>query len=275
MPFPYKTVLVTGATSGIGEALAERMIASGIFVIAVGRRQDRLDALVAKHGADKVAGEAFDVSDLDAISDWAKRITTKYPKLDSIVLNAGFQRTLDFTNPSSISLPTVNSELTTNYLSPLHTVAHFLPHLTSLGLDTPASVVFVSSLLSIVPLPRCANYCASKAAIHSLAWSLRSQLAGPASPSTHHIRVLEIMPPAVQTELHPQQADLASQGMASFGMPLDEYADETWAAMTNSTEEQDEIVPDAHKTRIAGLEDKRKEGFNGFVAAMRKQGAKF
>jgi NADP-dependent 3-hydroxy acid dehydrogenase YdfG len=73
MPFPYKNVLITGATSGIGRALAERMIASGIFVIAVGRRQDRLDELVAKHGSDKVAAEVFDVSDIDALGPWAKK----------------------------------------------------------------------------------------------------------------------------------------------------------------------------------------------------------
>jgi NADP-dependent 3-hydroxy acid dehydrogenase YdfG len=73
MPFPYKTVLITGATAGIGQALAERMIDAGIFVIAVGRRQDRLDAFVAKHGAHKVAGEAFDVSDIKAIPEWAKK----------------------------------------------------------------------------------------------------------------------------------------------------------------------------------------------------------
>lgn len=73
MPFPYKTVLITGATSGIGEALAERMISAGVFVIAVGRRQDRLDALLAKHGADKVAIDVFDVSDIQAIPAWAKK----------------------------------------------------------------------------------------------------------------------------------------------------------------------------------------------------------
>jgi NADP-dependent 3-hydroxy acid dehydrogenase YdfG len=73
MPFPYKTVLVTGATSGIGLTLAERMIANGSFVIAVGRRQDRLDQFLAKHGADKVAVDAFDVSDLDALGPWANK----------------------------------------------------------------------------------------------------------------------------------------------------------------------------------------------------------
>jgi NADP-dependent 3-hydroxy acid dehydrogenase YdfG len=73
MPFPYKTVLVTGATSGIGLALAERMIAAGIFVIAVGRRAERLHELVAKHGKDKVAAEVFDVADLGALGEWSKK----------------------------------------------------------------------------------------------------------------------------------------------------------------------------------------------------------
>jgi len=73
MPFPYKTVLITGATSGIGEALTERMVAAGVFVIAVGRRRDRLDALVAKHGAAKVAAEEYDVSKLEGMEAWVKK----------------------------------------------------------------------------------------------------------------------------------------------------------------------------------------------------------
>ena len=70
--FPYKTVLVIGASSGIGQALAERMIENDIFVIASGRRRDRLDALVAKYGSDKVATSAFDITDLDKIASWAQ-----------------------------------------------------------------------------------------------------------------------------------------------------------------------------------------------------------
>lgn len=56
----------------MGQALAERMIENGIFVIAVGRRKDRLEALLAKYGTDKIAIEPFDVSDVEAIPTWAK-----------------------------------------------------------------------------------------------------------------------------------------------------------------------------------------------------------
>jgi NADP-dependent 3-hydroxy acid dehydrogenase YdfG len=67
MPFQYKTVLVVGATSGIGLALAEKIIASGSHVIALGRRQENLDALVQKYGVDKVSTVQFDITDLAGI----------------------------------------------------------------------------------------------------------------------------------------------------------------------------------------------------------------
>lgn len=64
---------MVGCTSGIGLALAERMIENGIFVIAVGRRQDRLDSFVSKHGSDKVASSRYDITNLAGIEDWAAR----------------------------------------------------------------------------------------------------------------------------------------------------------------------------------------------------------
>jgi NADP-dependent 3-hydroxy acid dehydrogenase YdfG len=63
MSSPYKHVLLVGATSGIGAALADKFILEGAKVIAVGRRQDRLDAFVQKHGSDKASGVKYDVTD--------------------------------------------------------------------------------------------------------------------------------------------------------------------------------------------------------------------
>lgn len=68
---PYKCILVTGATSGIGRALTHRLIQTGAFVIAVGRRQDRLDQLAMQYG-DKISAESFDVSDITKLPEWCQ-----------------------------------------------------------------------------------------------------------------------------------------------------------------------------------------------------------
>lgn len=91
MPFPHKTVLITGATAGIGRALAERMVQNGIIVIAVGRRKDRLDDLVAKYGAEKLVAEEFDVTNLDAIPAWAEKcVWSPFALLPSHTIHAHY-----------------------------------------------------------------------------------------------------------------------------------------------------------------------------------------
>lgn len=72
MTSPYKQVLVVGATSGIGHAMASRLIKEGSKVVAVGRRQDRLDAFVEEHGPDKAAFVKFDIGDLKSIPGFVK-----------------------------------------------------------------------------------------------------------------------------------------------------------------------------------------------------------
>ncbi|CAK7212601.1 hypothetical protein SCUCBS95973_001519 [Sporothrix curviconia] len=274
MPFPYKTVLVTGATSGIGQALVERMLTAGdgIFVIAVGRRQDRLDALQARFGADRVAVENVDVGDLASLPAWTAKITAAYPALDCVVLNAGFQQALDFSDPQSVInvLPDLTSEITVNYLSPVHAAALFLPHLTSRGPGKPAALVFVTSGLALVPIARCPNYCASKAALHSLAWTLRSQLqdsaAAAATPPDDVVRVIEIIPPAVQTELHTRQ------GQAKIGLPLDQFIDETWAGLT-AAEPIDEIMPQILRDMSGHVEDAKRESYKRMGDMLKKLAA--
>ena len=63
MAFQYKRVLLIGATSGIGAAMADKLILEGAKVIAVGRRQEKLDEFVQKHGAANAAGVRYDVTD--------------------------------------------------------------------------------------------------------------------------------------------------------------------------------------------------------------------
>lgn len=218
-------------------------------------------------------------------------MTSKYPELDAVFLNAGIQRTLSFptlatttldSNATTTALETIDAEILTNYTSPLHLVVHLLPHLASLGApgtDKPAAIVLVTSGLALVPLPRCAGYCATKAAMHSLAWTLRAQLAAPVADSdggttataTSHIKVIEIVPPAVQTELHSLQPDLVAAGQGSIGMPLKDFLEEAWAGLERG---DDEIFIGAIRERFARVEDGKRTAFDSMVEAMRKAGMK-
>lgn len=67
MAFQYKHVLMIGGTSGIGRAMADRLIKADVKVAAVGRRQDRLDDFVKSHGENKASAVAFDITKLDEI----------------------------------------------------------------------------------------------------------------------------------------------------------------------------------------------------------------
>ena len=73
MPFQYKKILVLGATSGIGQALAERLVAEGSKVIVSGRRVDRLEEFVQKHGSDKASSIAFDTTELDKVPSFVSK----------------------------------------------------------------------------------------------------------------------------------------------------------------------------------------------------------
>ncbi|KAI0905204.1 short chain dehydrogenase [Ustulina deusta] len=262
MGWEYKTVLMVGCTAGLGVAMAERMIEHGSFVIAVGRRQNRLEDFAAKHGPDKVATSQFDITDLDGIKSWAEGIIKSHPTLDCVVLNAGIQRGLDFTQPGDIDLALVRKEIDTNYTSYVALTAAFLPHLQARA-PAASAVVAVSSGLGLVPLPRCANYCATKAALHALMWSLRAQLA--ADHASRHVKVIEIVPPAVQTELHELQDDLREAGYANIGITLEEYMRDCWAGLQQGDEE---ILVGPIKANLATLEDGRRTAFNHFLAAV-------
>ena len=76
MPFQYKHILVIGATSGIGAAMANRFVQEGSKVIAVGRRQDRLDDFVHRHGSEKASAARFDITNRQNMDEFVKELVT-------------------------------------------------------------------------------------------------------------------------------------------------------------------------------------------------------
>ncbi|MEO5810906.1 MAG: SDR family NAD(P)-dependent oxidoreductase [Rhodanobacter sp.] len=84
-----KTVWVTGATSGFGAATVERFVAGGWRVVASGRRADRLQQLVARHGAAHVHATAFDLRDEAAMEAACANLPADFAAIDLLVNNAG------------------------------------------------------------------------------------------------------------------------------------------------------------------------------------------
>jgi short-subunit dehydrogenase involved in D-alanine esterification of teichoic acids len=106
-------------------------------------------------------------------------------------------------------------EFTTNYFAYLALTKELIPYLHSQNNDT--ALVYISSGLALLPLPPRSNYCATKAALHQWILSLRVSL------QNTDVKVIEIYPPAVQTELHDEKHQPDIKNGRSMGMPLGEF----------------------------------------------------
>lgn len=80
MLWPYKKVLIIGATSGIGESLATRCVKAGSNVIVSGRRKDKLEDFIHRHGKDKCSAFQFDITDLAKIPSFAAEFERLTPQ---------------------------------------------------------------------------------------------------------------------------------------------------------------------------------------------------
>jgi uncharacterized oxidoreductase len=205
MDLSSSTVLITGGTSGIGLALAERFLSAGGVVLVCGRREDKLREVKERHP--EVVTRVCDVADeAERVSlyEWA---AAEFPRLNALVNNAGIQRRVRLTEDADWA--ETRREIAINFDAPVHLCALFVRHLLD---QSEAAIINVTSGLAFSPLARVPVYCATKAALRSFTLSLRRQLAGTS------VKVVEIIPPAVNT-------DLGGVGLHTFGVPLDEFAD--------------------------------------------------
>jgi uncharacterized oxidoreductase len=202
------TILITGGTSGIGRALAEKFHALGNKVIIAGRRKALLDEITSRFPG--MAAYTLDMDDGAAIAGFARQITAEYPELNVVINNAGIMIAEDLKGGDF--LPIAEAIVTTNVLGPIRLTSALLPHLRT---RPHATIVTVSSGLAFVPLAATPTYSATKAAIHSYSLSLRHQL------RDTNIKVVELIPPGVQTDLMPGHA------VNPHMMPLDEFIAET------------------------------------------------
>jgi uncharacterized oxidoreductase len=223
------TILISGATSGIGLALAERLHAAGNAVVVAGRRRQLLDRIVAEH--DGMGAVTLDVTDPASIEAARDEVLRTHPDLNVVVTMAGIMAPEDLHGPDFLG--TSEATIATNLLGTIRTAAAFVPHLTA---RPDGVLITVSSGLAFVPLAATPTYNATKAAVHSFTQSLRVQLAD--TP----LQVLELVPPAVDTDL--MAGDFG-------GMPLDAFADETMQLLAAQPDADEILVENVHPLRFA------------------------
>ncbi|MGG6310531.1 SDR family oxidoreductase [Paenibacillus macerans] len=208
MKLSGNTILITGGSTGIGLAFAERFRKAGNTVIVCGRRENAL-----QDAKEKVPGLITHVCDLDreserlALFDW---VTANYPEVNVLLNNAGIQLRYNVLKADARDhWNDFRKEITTNMDAPFHLAMLFAPYFAA---KETAAIINVTSGLAFTPFAIAPIYSASKAALHSFTISLRHQL------SDTSVEVIEIAPPAVNT-------DLGGAGLHTQGEPLDAFAD--------------------------------------------------
>ncbi len=162
-----KNILITGATSGIGRALARSYNNEGNKVIALGRNLAVIDELKSMG----IAGYSVDLTNLSELLEVAKLISSEYHHIDIAILNAG---TCEYVDINKFDAELVARVMNTNIISFANTVQAVLPML-RLSLDK--HLVGTASMAAYLPLPRAEAYGASKAAIQYFLESLAIDLA--------------------------------------------------------------------------------------------------
>ncbi len=182
-----KTAIVTGATSGIGQATTKALVDAGWQVIATGRRADRLTALVEEYG-DRVHAAVFDIRD-DAARDAALDVLpTSFRGIDLLVNNAGLA--LGTSAAQSADLDQWRTMIDTNVTALVSITHRLLPGL----IGRKGGIVNIASVAGTYPYPGGNVYGGTKAFVQQFTLNLRSDLHGTG------VRVSAIDPGMVETE---------------------------------------------------------------------------
>ena len=222
MDISGNTIFIPGGTSGIGLALAQRLQDAGNTVVIGGRRSDVLDRLAAEYGFGTMT---IDISDPASVVSARDAVLAAHPDLNVLIAMAGIMVAEDVTKADFLE----NAEriVDTNVLGPVRLIAAFSEHLQA---RPDATIMTVSSGLAHTPLRLTPSYNASKAFIHQFTESIRLQFAGTS------VQVIELVPPAVRTELMPGQSQVEAF------LPLDDYIDETMSLLAGQPDATEILV---------------------------------
>lgn len=187
--YPSKVILLTGASSGIGEATARWLASQGHRLIIGARRTDRLEALARSIRTEggNVDYLALDVTDLKAMQAFADFAIKTYGRIDVIINNAGV---MPLSPLAALKVDEWNRMIDVNIRGVLNGIAAVLP---TMQAQKSGQVISISSIGGLSVMPTAAVYCATKYAVRAISDGLRQE--------TDNIRVTCVYPGVVESEL--------------------------------------------------------------------------
>lgn len=216
-----KTIWITGASSGIGLALAQRLAAQNNFIIASARSSDKLEALCSDQ-PDKFAVLPMDVSDSKALAHVNERLCNITDYLDMLIICAG---TCEYDNGPFLDNDLYQRVFATNFFGAVNTAQLALPLLKKS--ESRAEIVGVSSLSTLAPFSRAQAYGSSKAALEYFLSSLRIDLAA------SNIDVTIVRPGFVDTPLTRRN---------DFNMPFIQTPEEAASALIKGLNKNKRVI---------------------------------
>jgi NADP-dependent 3-hydroxy acid dehydrogenase YdfG len=225
-----KVVVITGASSGIGEATAKALARRGAKVVLGARRTERLEALVTELRQEGHAATSLttDVTKLEDVQRLARLALDEYGRLDVFVNNAGIMplSTLD-----QLKIDEWNQMIDVNIRGVLHGIAAALPHFKK---EKSGQFVNVSSLGGRIAVATGAVYCGTKFAVHAISEALRQEVGG-------DIRVTIIAPGVVESDLAETITDPATKAFMNKFRAISIQPDAIARAILFAVEQPDEV----------------------------------
>ena len=200
-----KVVLITGASSGIGEATARLLAKQGAKVVIGARRTDRLEKITAdiRAAGGTAVFQALDVTNADSVHDFAAFALREFGKIDVMFNNAGI---MPLSPMNALKTKEWDDIIDINIKGVLHGIAAVLPVMEKQG---HGQIINTASTGARATGPSCAVYCASKYAVRAISEGLRQE--------TDKIRVTVLSPGVTTTELG---HDITDEAAADFLVTL-------------------------------------------------------
>jgi hypothetical protein len=221
-----RVAVVTGASTGIGEAIARALAARGWRCVLVARRTALLQRLAAEIGGEV---ETCDVLDREAVQTLGRRVLSRHPQVELLVSNAGALARGSFVDAD---LDLIERVVRLNYLSGVWVVRSLLPGLLEAGRCGGAHVVMTASTAGVIAFEPASPYAASKHAQVACSRSLRAALAGTG------VDVHALLPGFVRTEGFPQPKVFETLLGRRFVLEADDVAKAVVRALDQGKAEQ-------------------------------------